>query len=1217
MDVPKSKRQRGVIPTPQGLKKLQEALLSRERDEAFEFRLTQEKISEETGLAMRTIRKVLNREGMVSLSTLTTLFSAFDLELEADDYIKPKLQEEEFSVETPVVNAQNRIDWGEAVDVSAFQGRQDELAQLQQWIVRDRCRLVALLGMGGIGKTSLSVKLAEQLQADFDCIIWRSLRHAPPVETLISEWVKFLSLNQEKSAEIRYLIPYLRSSRCLLVLDNVESILQPGQYAGHYQKGYEGYGELFKTFGETSHQSCLVLTSREKPSEIAALEGSALSVHSLLLGGCAEAARALLVAKGLAGSGSQQQQLADRFGNSPLAIKLIAASIQELFDGDIGQFLAQETVLFNGVRSLLAHQFERLSPLEQSVMYWLSVNREWTDIPQLSDDIVPAISRLELLEALESLIWRSLIEKQHGKYTQQPVVMEYTTERLLERVTGELVQCDRSPNQINLLKSHPLLKAQSQDSIRAMQIRLLLAPLSQKLLRHFGSTSQVQAQLSQILQAIRTHFPTDSNYLAGNLLNLLGYLKTDLSGCDLSGLTIWQADFRGMNLHRVNLQNANLAKSIFSKTFGSVYALAFSQDDRLLATGHADGEICLWQVSTGQLLSSLQGHSSSVWTVAFSPDEQTLASGSFDQTIKLWNLATGLESKTLSGHSDWVRAVCFSPDGRLLASCSSDRTLKLWDSSTFSEIQTWTGHEAPVTAIAFSPQGTFLVSGSEDCTLRLWDVESYHCVACLKGHTNPISSVAFSADGQTLASCEEQSIKLWPLDTQQCDPFGDGFAARTLQGNLTLVWAVAFSPDGQTLAGSDGQTLRLWDVQTGTCRQIFSGFTSQVWALAFSTNGKTLVGSDAQRVRLWNVETGECLRTWQNSTDCVGTYWSLAFSPDAQTLASGGSDGAVRIWNVNSGEYLKTLQKHDRAVRVIAFSSGGQILASGGEDRAIQLWELQTGTVRQALVGHGDTVRSVAFSPIPPSHGSYSTWGDPKTVLPPLSKGGAGEILASGSSDRSLRLWEVKTGHCLNILSGHDAQVLSVAFSPDGEIVASASEDRTLKLWNANTGACLRTLLGHQGWIWSVAFSRDGQLLASGSEDRTIKLWDVKTGRCLATLQGHTKLIWSLLFSPGDRTLISGSTDRSAKVWDLKTYQCLKTFDGDTDLLWAFAYAQNTSLLASGSNGEMIQLWELQTGKLLKSLSIPKLYEDMNITGVTGLMPAANASLKNLGAIEV
>ncbi|HEY9863056.1 MAG TPA: NB-ARC domain-containing protein [Candidatus Obscuribacterales bacterium] len=183
------------------------------------------------------------------------------------------------------------VDWGEAPDVSQFYGRLRELAQLEQWILDEDCRVIAILGMGGMGKTSLSVKLTQKIHSDFKFVIWRSLRNAPPLTEILSDLIQFLSpktegrLSPEAGRQISQLIELLRTSRCLIILDNIESILQEGNRVGYYYPGYENYGDLFKRLGETQHQSCLLMTSREKPREIAALEGQTLKVRCLPLPG--------------------------------------------------------------------------------------------------------------------------------------------------------------------------------------------------------------------------------------------------------------------------------------------------------------------------------------------------------------------------------------------------------------------------------------------------------------------------------------------------------------------------------------------------------------------------------------------------------------------------------------------------------------------------------------------------------------------------------------------------------------------------------------------------------------------------------------------------------------------------------------------------------------------------------------------------------------------
>lgn len=325
-------------------------------------------------------------------------------------------------------NSNQHQDWGEAIDVSFFLGRIDELASLKQWILQDKCRLVAILGMGGIGKTALAAKLAAQIQTQFEFLIWRSLRNAPPVETILADLVQFFSKQRETDLPktldcgICQLMYYLRSSPCLLILDNIDSVLQTGNCGGRYREGYEGYGQFLTIVAESNHPSCLVLTSREKPRGLACQEGKTLPVRCKYLGGLQEIeARQILMTKGLFGWEQEWNQLSDFYGGNPLLLKIVATAIQDLFDGNISDFLAQETLVFGEIRDILKQQLNRLSDIEKQVMSSLAMNRKVMRLEKLRQDI-PSISQQELLEVLQSLQARSLIEKTDAGFTQQPVV---------------------------------------------------------------------------------------------------------------------------------------------------------------------------------------------------------------------------------------------------------------------------------------------------------------------------------------------------------------------------------------------------------------------------------------------------------------------------------------------------------------------------------------------------------------------------------------------------------------------------------------------------------------------------------------------------------------------------------------------------------------------------------------------------------------------------
>ncbi|MDJ0677929.1 MAG: NB-ARC domain-containing protein [Calothrix sp. MO_167.B42] len=327
--------------------------------------------------------------------------------------------------------------WGEAVDVSFFYGRREELTTLKEWIVKSGCHLVAILGMQGVGKTCLSVKLAQEIQGEFDYFIWRSLHEQPPLNQLLTTTIDFLSqsaqinLPETTSGKISLLIKYLRQHRCLLIFDGFEALFKSGEKAGTYLPGYEEYGELLQKIANLQHQSCLLVISQEKPAIIATLEGEFLPVRTLLLKGLQPtAAQKLLNAKGLVGSTDEVSKLIACYQGNPLALKIVASAILELFDGDISAFIQQGTMVFNGIQKILAQQINRLSSIEARIIYSLSLHQNYVSLAQLEADMEnEEIAPAQLLEALESLTWRCLIESHTAGLSLQPWVREYAIEQ--------------------------------------------------------------------------------------------------------------------------------------------------------------------------------------------------------------------------------------------------------------------------------------------------------------------------------------------------------------------------------------------------------------------------------------------------------------------------------------------------------------------------------------------------------------------------------------------------------------------------------------------------------------------------------------------------------------------------------------------------------------------------------------------------------------------
>ncbi len=339
-------------------------------------------------------------------------------------------------------------DWGEAIDVSQFYNRQQELETLETWISGNSTRLIGIFGLGGIGKTSLSVKLAQQIQSQFEFVIWRSLQQAPQLDVILSNILPILTGSEATTNNsIPALMELLRQKRCLLIFDNLESILQGGNRSGQYQQGYEDYRQLLARIADEPHQSCLILTGREQPGGFAVRSGENLPVRSLKLFGVSPpVCQQILAAKGLKATLLQCQVLVNYFGGNPLALKLAATTIKTLFGGDIHAFLVQGNTVFSDLWDLLDRQFDRLSPLQQQIMYWIAINQEGATPAKLKAEILPKVSGRQLMEALEALAERSLIEDRRSlndtastSLMLQPAIVEYVRERLLLTAEQEII----------------------------------------------------------------------------------------------------------------------------------------------------------------------------------------------------------------------------------------------------------------------------------------------------------------------------------------------------------------------------------------------------------------------------------------------------------------------------------------------------------------------------------------------------------------------------------------------------------------------------------------------------------------------------------------------------------------------------------------------------------------------------------------------------------
>jgi hypothetical protein len=454
------RRRKVIILSELGFRKLQTAKSQSDIWDEYTKTCTLETLSERTGLSTHTLSKVHARKEGVDLRTLVRYFSAFGLTLEASDYTSGEKTDKNVKPEQVAPSSEEPIgpllSWGTAPDVSRFCGRTVELATLKTWILKHRCRLITLSGMGGIGKTWLSVKLLEQIQSAFKVVIWRSLRpisRAQPlltVDELLDDWLKYLVSPSDSSIlkatthdKILLLIDCLRKRPCLFVLDNVESILQGTRsddfaeenFTSMRQIRYEAYDELFHLFGQGRHQSCLILTSREETSSLQSLSGERCQIRLFPLGGLQTLdIKQMFDAKGcFHGSADEWHHLVTYYGGNPFVLETVATTVQQFFGGSITDFMMYAAPLLDDICELIDQQLGLLSESEKAVISTLAIQAMPCSFLKLRSQVSPSISTSSILRVLKFLRSRSLLAKASANTALPPLQGDYVRDYVKER----------------------------------------------------------------------------------------------------------------------------------------------------------------------------------------------------------------------------------------------------------------------------------------------------------------------------------------------------------------------------------------------------------------------------------------------------------------------------------------------------------------------------------------------------------------------------------------------------------------------------------------------------------------------------------------------------------------------------------------------------------------------------------------------------------------
>jgi WD40 repeat protein len=511
------------------------------------------------------------------------------------------------------------------------------------------------------------------------------------------------------------------------------------------------------------------------------------------------------------------------------------------------------------------------------------------------------------------------------------------------------------------------------------------------------------------------------------------------------------------------------------------------------------------------------------------------------------------------GHTKGIRGVVISADGCRAFTGSEDGTVVQWDLTTGTALGRYEGHGSGAHGPALSPDGSSVLVGYDDGTMTLWDVNSRQEVRRLKGHSRAAPATAIG------------------------------------------VWAVAYSPDGRmALSASDDHTVKLWNLASGECVRTLSGHRGPVAAVAFLRDGRRAVSASHDgTLKLWNLERGTVLRTFEGHTDAVN---SLALLPADEGAVSGGFDGTIRGWDLETARETFKLTGHAGIVWRVALAADGKTLASAGEDQSVRLWDLARREQVGQFAGQFGDGMGVAISPdartvVASGAGpGLRVWGvDP--ALGKIAPSAVGRritciatsvpehgerMIAFGTTDGTLVLWDAATKRVLKSYPGTGAPTLAVYLAADSTAVAAVAADGSATRWGVASGERLATSQYAGGAVSCAAFAGDGRSVFSASDGRAdaIDVWDFNTGKVLRTLRWKAEPVTSLAVSHDGRIALAGFGSGTVRLWDPLHPDAdeIRSFSAHPGRVTGVAFVPAAGMYLSAGDDGVVKLWGSTSG---------------------------------------
>lgn len=624
----------------------------------------------------------------------------------------------------------------------------------------------------------------------------------------------------------------------------------------------------------------------------------------------------------------------------------------------------------------------------------------------------------------------------------------------------------------------------------------------------------------------------------------------------------------------------------------AINSAKFSPNGRRVVIASDDATAKIWDVKTGNVVHSLEGHSGPISFAMYSPEGKTvLSTGIVDKTVKIWSATTGNLIYTLGEETPNIKYATFSPDGQTIMTVCEDNTAKIWDAQTGKILHELKAHIDEVNFAAFSLNGKLIITTSVDKTAKIWNAKSGNLLQSLLGHKGSVISANFSPENTKVVTVSEDSTaKIWDLttgellknlekksvDSLQKEPKSTGSEKQ----NASIFKAI-FSPDAQTVATIfNDNTVNVWEANSANFLYKIDGNNKEnvneiINSIEFSPNGKTLLtSSDESIAKLWNIKTGQLELALDKFKDDVT---ASSFSSDSKQIIAISYDNTVKIWDAEEGKLIQKLEGHTKIVDFAKYSPDGKKIITVNIDNSFRIWDVNTGQIllSNSLGKSLDYIKSVNFS------------ADGKRI----------EISHDFSETESIiKIMNVEDGKELKTLKVEKSNFLN--FSPDFNKYLSSSKDFTLQINDVLTKSKAQTLVGNanKGYYFSKFSPDENLVLAASKIENLIEIWDVKSGKLLNSSKGIIGTIKDVHFSLENNTVLSVTKNNALNVWNVVDGSLLFSHQGIKSKIEIANFSPDGQKIMTKSKDDTLRIFDIKRLQQPSKFSLPfgALYSDVS-----------------------